>query len=244
MSVGIKEASIAPEITIDEPELIPPPEKADAIDLSYYIRRHLQAGDRIEAVVKGIERKATIHRFYAGLALHIIWSKESKDRKWVVWCKNHDLNVGTCYEAIRLYQRAISVENVRTLSITEARKKYQTNKKTFVPEGAKPQAKKPDAKDGPKIKYEETENLKALRTGIESVVEAVTEVDADDWKNADPETYISQIDGLVEKLKQAKQAILVAQRAAVAELHTTAKITAKATVTKRATKAAKVKSKP
>jgi len=221
-------------MTNAEPELALPDKDADYIDLGVFIKKHLQAGDQAEDQAKGLGRQTTVHRWYAGAALKIVQDRETKERRWVEWCRAHGFNLGTCYEAIRLFTRSGGVENVRNMSITDARKTYQTDRKSFIPPGAQPTKKDVAAKVAPKITYQETEPLKHLREGIEKVVEAVTEVDGEEWKHADPDTYVSQIDGLMQKLRQARQAILGAQRAARAELRAKSKVVATATVVKGA----------
>lgn len=232
MSSDIEILQNTPETSTDEPELSLPNKDADYIDLGVYIKKHLQAGDRAEDQAQGFGRRTTVHRWYAGAALKIVQDRETRQGKWVEWCRAHGFNLGTCYEAIRLHQRSGSVENVRNLTITEARKKYQTDRRTFTEPGAKPQPKKVAAKIATKVKYKETEPLKRLRGEFEKVVEAVAAVDEDEWKNADPDVYLDQIDAVIERLKQAKQAIRGAQKTARANIKATAKVTANASVGK------------
>lgn len=230
MSNGTAGPQITPETPTTEPELTLPPENADYIDLGVYIKRHLQASERLENESIGFGRLTTVHRWYAGAALKIVHDRETRARKWVEWCNAHGFNVNTCYEAIRLFVRSGSVENVQNLTITEARKKYQTSKRSFRPEGSQPQPKKVAPKAAPKIKYKETPTLKRFRDEAQNLAEVVTGADDDDWKNADPDIFLGYIDSLMEKLKQAKNAIRRTQKEATAALKAKSKVTATGTV--------------
>ena len=214
MSIGTKEPSNTSAIPSREPELTPPDEKSDYIDLGFYIKQHLQVGDRLVGEVAAIERKTTVHRWYAGAALKIVQDRETKGRKWVVWCQNHGFNLGTCYEAIRLFQRSGGVENVEDLTITEARKKYQTSKRSFLPPGQAPPPRKVATKPASTRKYTETATLSKLRLEMETIGDTMGGATTEDWNNADPDKFIGHINKLIEMLSSTKKAIREAQKAA------------------------------
>lgn len=235
MGNAANDATETPKPTPDEGD--PPTPKPDWSfrQLEDYIRERLQTGERLEAESLKIGKRSAIEVWYAGMALDIIREKRTTKGAWVQWLDDHELNLDTCYQAIRLFQRAETVDDLRDLTLAEARKKYRTDRgklwQTGTTEGDQGGTKKA-AKTAPKPKYKETEPLKQLRGEFERVVEAVAGVDESEWKNADPDLYLGQIDEVIERLKQAKQAIRSAQRAAKATLKATPKVTATATVLK------------
>lgn len=244
MSDGTNGSTYKPDDPDDRPvghppEADPPPPKEDAdyFELGTYIKEHLRAGDDHEERAAGLVRRTTVERWYAGWALKIVHQRETKDRRWVGWCQAHGLNIGTCHEAMRLYERSGSVEKVRGLTITEARKQYQTHKKTWTPPGGEPQQQpQRAAKKTPKLDFQDTEHLKKLRAEMGAVAEAVAEATEEDWRHADPDTYLGQIDDLMAKLRQARQAIRDAYKATVREakaaMKASSKVEARPTVTR------------
>lgn len=239
MGNAAADASETPKPTPDEADPPTPKPEWSFRELEDYIRERLQTGERLEAESLKIGKRSAVEVWYAGMALDIIREKRTTKGAWVQWLDAHELNLDTCYQAIRLFQRAESVDDLRDLTLAQARKKYRTDRgklwQTGTTEGDQGEGEgkaKKAAKPAPKPKYKETEPLKQLRGEFERVVEVVAGVDEDDWKNADPDIYLGQIDEVIERLKQAKQAIRAAQRTAKANLKTTSKVIAAANVGK------------
>ncbi|KAJ3082383.1 hypothetical protein HK102_001745 [Quaeritorhiza haematococci] len=235
MGNAAADATETPKPTPDEPDPPTPKPEWSFRELEDYIRERLQTGERLEAESLKIGKRSAVEVWYAGMALDIIREKRTTKGAWVQWLEAHELNLDTCYQAIRLFQRAESVDDLRDLTLAQARKKYRTDRgklwQAGTTEGDGKGQPKRAAKPAPKPKYKETEPLKQLRAEFERVVEVVAEVDEDDWKNADPDIYVQQIDAVIERLTLAKRAIRGAQKAARADLKASSKVNAKATVT-------------
>jgi hypothetical protein len=134
-----------PVIPSDDAEPTPPTDKMDYYELGAYIRDQFQAGTSLEEESLRIGRRSAARWWLAGQALQIVHDKEKKDQNWKVWCMNYSLNLDTCYQAIRLFQRSGSIEKVKELSITEARSYYQTNKARWKPPEVEPEGGQPVA---------------------------------------------------------------------------------------------------
>jgi hypothetical protein len=235
MTDTLEAAQNAPVPVQDQPDPAIPSEKWTFYELESYVRERLSNGTRLENESLKLGMRAAIEVYYAGMALDVIREKRTTKGSWTQWMLDHDLKNTSCYEAIRLFQRVESVEDLRKLTLTEARDKYRTKVgklwKTKPAEGGNAEGEKKD-KVVPKIEYNETAPLKEVRAGFGTLVELVSGIEDDEWKNADPEIYVSQIDTMIARLKQVKQIILVSEKTAKAEHKANAKVTANATVSK------------
>lgn len=211
------------ESLVTDASMTIPDAGADYFQLGMYINSHLKASSDHEEKSKQQSRQATIHKWYAGAALRIVRDREGKDGSWVRWCKAHGLNISTCYEAIRLCNRSGSIENVKDLTITEARRKYRTDKKSYLPPGEQNPPQRIAAKVAPKKVYTETEHLRELREECEKLIDSVAVIEDSEWKHADPHAFIDHIDKAIERLRQARRAIRTAEKAKPSPVGTQAK---------------------
>jgi hypothetical protein len=240
------EEPISPPAEPDPP--MPSPE-ADYLALGVYVRDRFQARQQFEDQATGLGRRSAVQMWYAGAALDIIHRRETKEKSWKNWCNTLGFNVGTCYEAMRLYKRSGSVENIRGMTITEARSTYKTDKGTWTPPGAEPPATEvtepttegiaattattpgPVA-DGPQGGAEGNEPmgiLGRLREDLDDLAELAdslarpgTAIEADDASTA-----IKRIDEVVAKLREAKKTLM---KSAKVNLKSSSKVIANATV--------------
>lgn len=205
--------------------------------LENYIRERFRAGEECDAESIRLGKKSAIEVWYAGLALDLIREKRTTIGAWTQWVEDHELNVDTCYQAIRLYQRVEDVAVLRNMTLAEARKRWKTGRGRLwgappTSQGDQHEGQKP-IRTTPKIQYKESEPLKRLRGEFEKINEAVGNIADPEWRNADPEIYISEIDGVIEKLKQARRAIRESERTARAELKQKPKVAANGTAKPR-----------
>jgi hypothetical protein len=123
---------------IDDPPV--PDAGWDYADLGVYVRDRLRDSEAFDQQALALVRRSAVQVWYAGAALAIVQKRETKEKGWTAWCRMHGFNLDTCYQAIRLFQRSGSVENVRALTITDARTKYSTARSLNAPH--KPQTPK------------------------------------------------------------------------------------------------------
>lgn len=143
--IQVETVHAVPMIHPDDP---PAPDPGwDYLDLGAYVAARLRVARGFEDEANKSARRSSVEVWYAGAALKIIRDTEGKDKGWVAWIEANRLSVTTCYQAMRLHDRSRSVENVRHLTIGEARVKYQVEKAKWTVPSLKPVPKAPKLPD-------------------------------------------------------------------------------------------------
>ena len=198
----------------------------DYADLGVYVAARLRGGKSAEDTAIRSARRSSIEVWYAGYALTIVRNREGKDKGWVAWIEANRLSVTNCYEAMRLYQRSGSVENVRALTIGEAREKFQVAKaKWSLPGGTTTKTPKrgvvtsevntTTSEINPISKLVEVSSnrlIDVLTHDVDNLTDTVTGVNPEEWRCADHNTLIIRLETAIEVLQRARRAIKEANR--------------------------------
>ena len=198
----------------------------DYADLGVYVAARLRGGKSAEDTAIRSARRSSIEVWYAGYALTIVRNREGKDKGWVAWIEANRLSVTNCYEAMRLYQRSGSVENVRALTIGEAREKFQVAKaKWSLPGGTTTKPPKrvvvtsevntTTSEINPISKPVEVYSnrlIDVLTHDVDNLTDTVTGANPEEWRSADHETLIIRLETAIEVLQRARRAIKEANR--------------------------------
>ncbi len=91
--------------------------------LGQYIRSGLADADRLRERATQLSRRSAVQIHRAGRALDIARQKTKPKGQWSKWLAKNKIPRSTAWESIRLFQAA-SEEDVATLTITEAKIKF------------------------------------------------------------------------------------------------------------------------
>jgi hypothetical protein len=105
---------------------VPIPNSGQSLDeLARQVRAFLDQSRALNGEAASLQRRSTVQLFFAGMALR--YAKEQAIRlgiPWQKWLKDNGIPLRTADEAMQLASRAKTVESIKDLRPTEAKRKF------------------------------------------------------------------------------------------------------------------------